>query len=169
MKTINFAHQHKKKLFTPIKSLFIICFFISVALFFHINQKIILQNLKKQKLFFEKKTNNFDQLIHEKQVLINKEQLLKKKAAKLEKIEKNKYPFFSIFNHITKSLGTTNSLKTLSLSGKKISIKLDCQQIKKATRCMEKIAELPFVSSLHLTSMIAHQNRFIFAITGKLS
>jgi len=171
MNKINFA-QSKNKVKTgwspKITASFIITI-VSLVIFLQFKQWNSLQSVKKEKAARTKKVARLGSILQEKSELEKIEVIARKKLEKIEKVKNNPHTYFEIFNEINQTLRGVGSLESLSMFQKNLELTISCASIKEATRFMQSITELPFVSSLELVSIHPKASLFSFKMSGKLA
>lgn len=172
MKKINFVKagilDQKRAAKQAPKTVALITFVsIAIVLVLQIQQWKVLQKVTKEKAFHTKRMALFNAVLEKKRTLKDQQKLLKKRVDKINGIQNNMPPSFTLFAAIDKALGETGTLESLTTAHNKVDMVINCQTIKKATRFMQRIAELPSIASLDLVAIHPQGQRFLFTITGK--
>ena len=171
MNKINFANVTKKTNTNWSSKLAVglIITVFSIITFLQIKQWNRLHRIKKEKSFHTQKISTLNSVLEEKMELEKKETLIRKKLNKINKAQNNPHIYFETFNAINNALLNRGSLESLNMFRKQINLTVCCLNIKEATRFMQGMIELPYVSSLQLVSIYPKANLLSFKMSGKLA
>jgi Tfp pilus assembly protein PilN len=174
MNKINFAKTNLKKR-SPKKLLFkklplMLCITaIAVMFTLQIMQWTTMSAVCREKLRLEKQLAPFNQLVTEKKKLEEELPVLEKTVLKMERAKQIQDPFFVLFNAIHTFLGAAGSIESLAITKKKLEITISASSVKTAQEFMYKLAQLPSVSLLDLSSIHRGTTQLLFNINGKLA
>lgn len=173
MNKINFARNtptsrpaHAKK---PIRWILIVCALIILGMLtLQTIQWNALHKTKTNRLCIEQGLSPLDRVSCEKKNFNDELPVLEKTACIIEKAQPDQDPFLSLYHTVCSLIGT-GSLEALSCAGKKVELSLALASVKAAQSFIDKLADLPVVSSVNLGAIRKGPGGLIFSIEAQLA
>ena len=174
MKNVNFVHTLSPKKQYEIKRWFylssaLFCAAVIIMSFFLLPEIYCLYKTKKEIRMLRTKTIEHTALLKNKELLLQKNELLNKKTTKINRYAqhtKNPHPYI---NAITAIAADTVKIEQITLHKKELSLTVLCSSPKQVAHYMEKLADSKKIAHLKLVSLQQDNKTKLFkaVIKGK--